>query len=53
MNEYCSKLWQNERGLYDLTICDGVVVVVSVENISFQRAVVMIEDYFHTRRRNE
>ena len=53
MNDYACELRQNERGLYDLTIHDGVVVVASVENVTFQRAVVLIEDHMHTTRRRD
>lgn len=53
MNDYACELRQNELGLYDLTIHDGVLVVVSVKNVSFQRAVVMIEDHMHTTRRRD
>lgn len=43
-------LKQNDTGLYDLRIADGDNVVLSVTNISFQRAVVLMEDHMYTRR---
>lgn len=50
-NNYGSELVQNGNGLYDLTIRDGVKTIVAVTNVSFDRAVVILEDYFHTKRR--
>ena len=53
MNDYSCELRQNEKGLYDLTICDGLAVIVKLRNIPFGRAVVEIEDRMHTKRREE
>lgn len=52
-NNYSCELSQNDKGLYDLTIKDGPVVIVSVRNVMYERAIVLIEDNFHTKRRAE
>ena len=46
------KLDKNEDGSYDLEINDDHGrIVATAHDISFQRAVVLIEDYFFIRRR--
>ena len=52
-NNYSCELTQNPTGLYDLKIKDGPAVVLGVENVTFQRAVVLIEDRMHTKRSGE
>lgn len=48
-----SKLVRNDNGLYSLAITDGPELVLKVDNVTFQRAVVLLEDYMHTKRRTE
>lgn len=47
------RLEKNSTGLYDLTICDGAVLVAEIKNVTFQRAVCALEDYMHTKERSE
>lgn len=47
------RLEKNSAGLYDLTICDGTVLVAEIKNVTFQRAVCALEDYMHTKERTE
>ena len=53
MNDYSCELRQNELGLYDLEIRDGLAVIVSLRNIPFGRAIVEIEDRMHTTARRD
>ena len=52
MNDYSCELRQNEKGLYDLEIRDGLAVIVKLRNIPFRRAMVEIENHFYTKRRD-
>ncbi len=47
------KLTRNDNGLYDVSILDGQVSVATVRNVTLQRAVVTIEDYMHTKARDD
>lgn len=47
------KLEKNQFGLYNLTISDGPVLVTEIKNVTFQRAVCVLEDYMHTKERTE
>jgi hypothetical protein len=53
LHQRTCKLTRNDNGLYDLSIMDGSVPVTVVHNVTLQRAVVTIEDYMHTKARNE
>ena len=45
------KLQKNDVGLYDLEVNDeSGIIIADVKNITFLRAVTVIEDYMYTRR---
>ena len=52
MNRAC-KLMKNENGLYDIVITDGPIPVAEVRNVTFQRAIVEMENFMHTKERAE
>lgn len=49
MNRQVCKMQKNDSGLYDLLITEDGYTVADVRNITFQRAVVEIEDHMHTK----